>query len=272
MCFFLKAAYGIEDRSIAIVGDRIIWNNDVIERAQIRGLSYERSLLELIEEKLLVIQSKKENIPVSKDEIADRFNFIVDEWKKNGLDFVKYIRANGLTIDQYKEILGEEIQKEKLINQKITSKIKISPVEISKRMVQMPQGKQILLLRKVFDDGTLAESFILNLKNNKKLIQEMDQTDWIEVNKIDTNFLSELYSAGKDNPILKKQSGKFIVYVLTQERDNSPEERYKKAYQELKQEKFIKTYSDYLNTLARNIPIKILDESIAKKLSIPVVQ
>lgn len=266
--FFMKALYGVEDRSIAIVGDRIIWDNDVKERAQIRGLSYERSLLELIEERLLIIQAKKEKIPVSKEEIDARFNFIINEWKKNGIDFVKHIKDNGLTVDQYKEILGEEIQKEKLVNQKITGNIKISSIEISKKIGQMPQGKQILLLRKVFDDISQAESFILNLKNNKKLIQEMEITEWIDVNKIDSMFLSELYSAGKDNPIIRKQSEKFIVYILVQERKNSPDERYKKAYQELKQEKTIKAYSEYLNNLARNIPIKIFDEKIARKLSI----
>lgn len=268
MCFFLKALYGIEDRSIAIVGNRIIWNNDVKERAQIRGISYEKALLELIEEKLLIIQAKKENIPVSKEEIDARFNFIVDEWEKNGFDFIRFIRNNGLTVDQYKEILGEEIQKEKLISQKITAKIKLSPVEISKRMAQLPQEKQILLLRKVFDDSTSAESFVQDFKKNKKLAQEMEPTEWIEISRIDPNFLTELYSAGRENPIIRKQSGKFIVYVFAQELDNSPAERYKRAYQELRQEKFVKAYAEYLDSLAKNIPIKIFDQDIAKKFSV----
>lgn len=268
----LKSACGMEDRSIAMVGNKIIWDNDVKERAQVRGLSYEKALLDLIEEKLLIVQAKKENIPVSKEEIDNRFNFIVEEWKKNGHDFVKFIKDNGLTVDQYKDILAEDIQKEKLVNQEIIDKVKVSPFEIAKRMALMPEEKQVILLKKEFDDDTFAESFISKLKDNKKFLQQMQSTDWISVNKLDSTLLSELYSAGKGNPVVKKISGKTFVYILAEERENTPQDRYKRAYQEIRQEKIVKSYSDYLNNLTRSIPVKIFDENISKKISIPAFQ
>ncbi len=269
---YVCGAENREDRSIAMVGNRIIWNNDVKERAQVRAVSYEEALLQLIEEKLLIIQAKKKGIGVSREEIDNRLNFIISEWQKNGIDFVKFIRENGLTIDQYREIIAEDIQKEKLvsqISQEISGKIKISPVEIAQKMAEMPQEKQVLLLKKTFTDQAIAESFAAELKKNKDAFREMESMGWISVNKIDSTLLSDLYIAGKGNPIIKKIQEKIIVYVLAEEQENSPEERFKKAYQEIKQERFIKIYPEYIGNLAREIPVKIFDANVAGKLPFP---
>lgn len=275
VCFFTGLLCGVEktsDISIAMVGDRVIWNNDVKERAMARGISYEGALLQLLEENLLSVQAKKEGIQVSKEEIENRFLYILNEWAKKGIDFIKFIKENGLTVSQYKEIIAEDIRREKLISEKINSKIKVSPIEVSKKMAEMETGKQILLRKRTFEDETSTESFIAGLKKDQSKLLEMESTGWINVNKIDPLFLSELYSAGKGNPLIKKQSGKTVVYVLAEEKENTPEQLYKKAYQEIRQEKFINQYSQYLNNLARSIPIKIFDESIAKKLSLPTMQ
>ncbi|MCM8829304.1 MAG: SurA N-terminal domain-containing protein [Candidatus Omnitrophica bacterium] len=270
-----KIIYGFEikeDRSIAVIGNRVIWDNDIKERAQVRGLSYETALLQLIEENLLIIQAKEEGISVSKEELDNRFNFIVDQWNKRGIDFYKFIRENGLTIDQYKEIIKEDIQKEKLISEKIHNRIKISPFEISKKMAEMPKEKQILLYKKSFGDATDAESFVTAIKNDMAYLEKMESTGWVSINKVDNELVSELYSAGKGNPVIRKLSEKTIVYILAEEKNNSPEERYKRAYQEIRQEKFVKEYSKYLDSLAKKIPIKIFDTNIAKKFSIPISQ
>ncbi|MCM8788747.1 MAG: SurA N-terminal domain-containing protein [Candidatus Omnitrophica bacterium] len=275
VCFLLKTIYGLEikeDRSIAMVGNRVIWDNDIKERAQVRGISYETAVMQIIEESLLVIQAKKEGIPATKEEIDNRFNFIVSEWEKKGIDFYGFIRENGLTVDQYKEIIAQDIQKEKLISQKIHSRIKVSPFEISKKMSEMPQEKQVLLYKKSFDDCGLAESFIAAIKTDRTYLEKMDSTDWVSISKIDSALISELYAAGKGNPVIKKLPEKTVVYILAEEKSNSPEERYKMAYQKIKLEKFIKEYSEYLDSLARKIPIKVFDASIAKKLSVPISQ
>ncbi|MCM8815847.1 MAG: SurA N-terminal domain-containing protein, partial [Candidatus Omnitrophica bacterium] len=230
------------------------------------------ALLQLIEENLLIIQAKKEGISVKKEEVDNRFNFIVDQWNKRGIDFYKFIRENELTVEQYKEIIAEDLQKEKLISEKIHAKIKVSPLEISKKMSEMPQEKQLLIYKKSFSETSAAESFIAEIKTDRAYLEKMESTGWINISKIDTALISELYAAGKGTPVIKKLPEKTIVYILAEEKNNSPEERYKRAYQEIRQEKFVKEYSKYLDSLAEKIPIKIFDANIAKKLSIPVSQ
>jgi len=263
---FITCLYCGTDATIATVGKRIIWQNDVKERAQTRGISFEEALLQLIEENLLIIQAKKENISVSKEEIDNRLDLIVNEWKKRNVDFLSFIKENGLTVNQYREILADQIRSEKLVAQKIYSGIHISPVEIADRMSKMPKEKQIFLLRKTFDDITSAETFVSKIRENKSAISEMDSTGWISVSKIDPSLLSQLLEAGKDKPVIVKSSEKFIVYLVYEIRDNTPEQLYKIARQEIYQEKVNTAYREYINKLLQSIPVKIFDESISKKI------
>jgi len=259
--------FGIEDKSIAIVGNRIIWNNDVIERAQARNLSYIEALSQLIEENLLIVQAKKENIPVTEDEVNNRFTFILDQWQKKGLDFLKFIKDNGLTVDQYKEIITEQIMVEKLVA-KIQSRVSISPFEVVRKMAEIPQKQQVLLLKKSFDSNQAAESFITKHKDKNELMADMESTGWLEISRIDPSLLSQIQNAGQGDPVIIKSADKFIVYVLAGKRDNSPEERYEMAYREIYQYKTSKNYSEYINQLAKTISIKIFDQDIARKLSV----
>ncbi|MGB9641930.1 MAG: hypothetical protein ACPL3Q_01855, partial [Candidatus Ratteibacteria bacterium] len=143
LCCLINTVFGAGDKSIALVGNRIIWNNDVVERAQARSISYVESLSQLIEENLLIVQARKDNIQVAEEEVEARFNFILDQWQKKGIDFLKFIKDNGLTVEQYKEIIKDQIRVEKLVA-KIQSDISVSPFEVVKKMAEMPQ-QQVLL-------------------------------------------------------------------------------------------------------------------------------
>ncbi len=267
--FFILACYGVEgslDRNIAKVGNRIIWENDVKERAEARNIPYELALLQLIEENLLTIQAMKEKIIASQEEIDERFDFIAKEWKKRNVDFIDFIRKNGLTVEQYKEVLGEEIMREKLVA-KIYGTIKITPFEVAKKMAEIPEQKQVLIYRKSFDDVNSAQQFMEQYKQTQDLLKQMEPTGWLSIEKIDHDLISDLYSAGKGNPVMKKQSERFFVYVLAEEKTWSAEERYRIAYQKLKQEKFEKEYARYINNLAKSIPIIIFDKGISEKIS-----
>jgi len=267
MCCLTEAAFGAGDKSIALVGNRIIWNNDVVERAQVRGISYLEALSQLIEENLLIVQAKKENIQVAEEEVDARFNLILEQWQKKGLDFLKFIKDNGLTVNQYKEIVADQIRVEKLVA-KIQSGVSVSPFEVMKKMAEMPQQQQVLLLKKSFDSVSSAENFITKLKEKNEIMTEMESTGWIETSRIDPSVLSQIQNAGQGKPVAIKSGDKFIVYVLAGKRDNSPEERYRMAYRELYQQKTSKKYSEYINQLTKTIPVKIFDQDIAKKLSV----
>ncbi|MGC9065490.1 MAG: hypothetical protein ACP5JO_02525 [Candidatus Ratteibacteria bacterium] len=266
LCCLINTVFGAGDKSIALVGNRIIWNNDVVERAQARSISYVESLSQLIEENLLIVQARKDNIQVAEEEVEARFNFILDQWQKKGIDFLKFIKDNGLTVEQYKEIIKDQIRVEKLVA-KIQSDISVSPFEVVKKMAEIPQ-QQVLLLKKSFDSASSAETFIAKLKEKNEMLTEMETTGWVETSRIDPSVLSQIQNVGQGKPAIIKSDEKFTVYVLAGIRNNSPEERYRMAYSELYQQKANKKYSEYINQLSKTIPVRIFDQDIAKKLSV----
>lgn len=263
---FTSTLYGIEDRCVATVGTRIIWDNDVKERASVRNVSYESALFGIIAENLFAIQAKKENIPVSREEVDNRLNLIINGYASRE-KFFAFLAENGVSIDQYREILADQIRADKLISQKISSKISISLIEISKKISKMSEEKEVILLSKSFNDVSEVESFISNLRENQnQAVSEMVSTGWINSNRIDPFIMQKLKDAGKGKPVIIRTSEKIILYILVAERDNSPEEKYMRARKEIFDEKYNALLSDYVDELRKTIPVKIFDKSIEEQL------
>ncbi|HOC02421.1 MAG TPA: SurA N-terminal domain-containing protein [Candidatus Ratteibacteria bacterium] len=263
---FTSTLYGIEDRCVATVGTRIIWDNDVKERASVRNVSYESALFGIIAENLFAIQAKKENIPVSREEVDNRLNLIINGYASRE-KFFEFLAENGVSIDQYREIIADQIRADKLISQKISSKISISLIEISKKISKMSEEKEVVLLSKSFNDISEVESFISNLRENQnQAVSEMVSTGWIDSSRIDPFIMQKLKDAGKGKPVIIRTSEKIILYILVAERDNSPEEKYMRARKEIFDEKYNALLSDYVDELRKTIPVKIFDKSIEEQL------
>jgi len=263
---FTSTLYGIEDRCVATVGTRIIWDNDVKERASVRSVSYESALFGIIAENLFAIQAKKENIPVSREEVDNRLNLIINGYASRE-KFFEFLAENGVSIDQYREIIADQIRADKLISQKISSKISISLIEISKKISKMSEEKEVVLLSKSFNDISEVESFISNLRENQnQAVSEMVSTGWIDSSRIDPFIMQKLKDAGKGKPVIIRTSEKIILYILVAERDNSPEEKYMRARKEIFDEKYNALLSDYVDELRKTIPVKIFDKSIEEQL------
>lgn len=263
---FTFSVYGIEDRCIATVGNKIIWDNDVKERADVRNISYESALFGLIAENLFAIQAKKENIPVSKEEIDNRLNLIISGYPSKE-EFFKFLSENGVSVDQYREIIADQIRSDKLISQKVLSRVSVSPMEIARWLSKMGEGKDIVLLSKSFNDITEVESFITKLKEKQnQAIVEMNSTGWIDSNRIDPVILQKLTETGKGKPVLTKSSEKLMMYILAGERQNSPEERYMRARKEIFDEKYNALLTDYVEKLREFIPVRIFDKGLEEQI------
>lgn len=263
---FTSCVYGIEDRCIATVGNKIIWDNDVKERAAVRNTSYKSALFGLIAENLFAIQAKKENIPVSKEEIDNRLSLIISGYPSKE-EFFKFLSENGVSVDQYKEIIADQIRSDKLISQKVLNRISISPMEIARKLSTIAEGKEIVLLNKSFNDINEVESFITKLQEKQnQAVAEMNSTGWIDINRIEPAILQKLIEAGKGKPVLIKSSEKIIMYILTGERQNSPEERYMKARKEIFNEKYNDLLLDYVEKLRETIPVRIFDKNLEEQI------
>ena len=263
---FTSTLYGIEDRCVATVGTRIIWDNDVKERASVRSVSYESALFGIIAENLFAIQAKKENIPVSREEVDNRLNLIINGYASRE-KFFEFLAENGVSIDQYREIIADQIRADKLISQKISSKISISLIEISKKISKMSEEKEVVLLSKSFNDISEVESFISNLRENQnQAVSEMVSTGWIDSSRIDPLIMQKLNEAGKGKPVIIRTPEKIILYILVAERNNSSEEKYMRARKEIFDEKYNALLSDYVNELRKTIPVKIFDKNIEEQI------
>jgi peptidyl-prolyl cis-trans isomerase SurA len=138
----------VVDRIVAVVNDEIISLFE-LERMvapyaeRVRAMGYpeeeERQMLfqvrqdilnQLINQRLTAQETKKSNISVSREEIDQALerikesNYYTDEQLRIALE------SEGFTLEEYRERLGDQILRSKLMNQEIKSKIVITDQEI----------------------------------------------------------------------------------------------------------------------------------------------
>jgi parvulin-like peptidyl-prolyl isomerase len=136
----------VVDRIIAVVNNEVITQREV-DRVlapiyeQYRGLYYGDELVrkleearrgvveELIEDKLILSEAKRLNIEVDDKEVEGRINDVAKRFKTKN-EFEKALQQQGLTSRELKARYREQIMSRRLVDQKIGSRITISPVEV----------------------------------------------------------------------------------------------------------------------------------------------
>lgn len=144
----VPATAEVVDRIVAVVNDEIISLFELermvapyVER--VRALGYpeeqERQMLfkvrqdvlnQLINQRLTAQETKKANISVAPEEIdralerIKESNYYTDEQLRDALE------AEGFTLEEYRERLGDQILRSKLMNREIKSKVVITDAEI----------------------------------------------------------------------------------------------------------------------------------------------
>ncbi len=145
--FLLFSEY--KDKIVAIVGDEVILLSDVEEVLTFYKLQFgenlpfppdkikEEILNEMIKEKLLYIEAKKDTlIEVKDEEVEKEINDKIEEFKNQvgEENFYKELEREGLTIEKIKEKYKEDIRRnlfiQKYISMYIYPKIIISPEEV----------------------------------------------------------------------------------------------------------------------------------------------
>ncbi len=99
---------------------------DDAERSRIR-----RSVLDALVEKKLVEQKIKElNIKIGEDEIRQAIEDVKRQNNLNQEELVKALAGQGLSYDQYKTQLQEQLEKLKLVSMEVRAKIQVGATEI----------------------------------------------------------------------------------------------------------------------------------------------
>ncbi len=124
----------VVDRVVAIVNDEIITMSDLQREETLRktnGKVDERLLLEdMIDRKLQMAAAKRAGMDVTDKELADALSDIM---KRNSLDTAQFEAAlikDGITLDQYKTELREQMTLSRMFNKFVRSGIAVDEAEV----------------------------------------------------------------------------------------------------------------------------------------------
>ncbi len=176
----VRTAKGAEDRIIAIVNDEVITESE-LKNSKIFP---HKSISFLIEKKLQLQTANKKGISVSPSEISSS----IDDIKRansflSNEDFEAALSKQGVSIEDYKRDLNEQLTLLKLLNKDIKTKITVSDEELegyyslNKNLFSRPEEVRIGYIFFPLKPNTSSETvqqakneinnILLDLKNNK---------------------------------------------------------------------------------------------------------
>lgn len=93
--------------------------------------AHDNILYQLIGDKLILQEAKKQEIKVSEEEIEERLKQVKSQFPNND-EFKKILKSQNLTISDLEEKYKEQIMIKNIINKEVRSKIKVTPTEVNK--------------------------------------------------------------------------------------------------------------------------------------------
>ena len=260
LIFFFLITFGIfaQDKIVAIVGDKPIFEKEIILKSYRDKIDFSTSLQYLIEEKLLLYQAEKNKIEISDEEIKNE----IERIKKNFpsiKEFYDYLKENRINISQLKEEIANSLKIRKLIRDEIVSKIEITPVEIANEIKKIEdEYNEYEFFFKWFENKEIAERFVekFSLEN----LKEMEYTK-LKSSEIIEEILEEISKLEKGkitSPI--KVGEKWVVIYLKEKNELNADklEKYIQAKDRIFKTKYSVLYRNYIEELKKTIPIKFL--------------
>jgi parvulin-like peptidyl-prolyl isomerase len=165
------------DRSVARVGDYVIWETELAARAQTLGVDRAKVLEELIEDALIVTEARRQGVIADKDDVDGA---LVEIKQQNNLDDAgldKALAAQGYTRARYRVDLERQILILRAKNQLVAPRVFVTNAEVD------AEAKQRNLANPTEDDrnkirGELRKQ-MLEIET-KKWIGELRKRAWIE--------------------------------------------------------------------------------------------
>jgi len=246
-----------QNRIVAIVGNKPIFESDIIKKSKIENIDYSTSLNLLIEERLLLYWAEKENIEVKEEEIKSEIEKIKKNFSKRE-DFYNYLRNIGMNIFQFEEEVANGIKLKKLIKEKIIKEIQITLVEISEEVKKIElKYCEYEFYFKWFDTKENCENFIerFNVDDLKKM--EYVKLKSSEIVEDILNVIEHMEKEKLSEPLQIKE--KWMVIYLKEKIPLEIEKykKYKEAKDRIFKIKFALLYNEYIKKLKNLTQIKI---------------
>lgn len=236
-CFTPGAAIGedgLMDRIVAIVNDDVVLDSELREeesairsKLEQAGASdipqdelREKALERLILYKLQMEEAKKQGISIDDETLLAAMNNIAAQ---NGLtleELSEALQKEGMSMDQYRQQLREEITLQRLRNREVISRIQVTKAEVDNYLAhaeENPGGRDAYRIRHILiptPDGASSEEIAKARKQAVDILQRLKKGDnfaslasrysagrqaleggdlgWLEAGQVPSLFLSEL--------------------------------------------------------------------------------
>ena len=229
-----------------------------------------KSILDdLIEERLLLEEAKRENIEVDKIEIEKMLNIAKSKFKSLD-DFHRVLRNEGLTLETLEKEYKQRLMIKKIIQFKVNSSVRIEDYEISqyyqahkKNFFEPEQVKIRQILVKMGDSEKAAKQTAQSIL---KRIKDGENVEWEDIGFINTSgLLPELGAAiskleiNEISSLVRTQTGYHIMRLEGRKLPRArklPEVR-DEISRILFSKKADRIYSNFVNTLKKEADIDI---------------
>ena len=268
---FSASSYGkVIDYIVAVVNGQPILYSELLEYARnsrMRDLRVARD--SLIEKKILLTEAEAEGLTVSDEAIKNALeNFIKNSGFRSGEEFEKALEKEGLTIDDVKKKLKEQLLVAKLIGRNVKSKIHVTDIEIEK-VCKERQSKPIREVYYIFVKDRAKADKVMELLNSgvpfEKVAKEYSEDRATAekggyIGKVTRGVLIKpldiaVWSTNPGNyKLVQGKNGYYIVYVKSEKVEGCNRNRIK---EELYTQKFQKALKEYVDSLKAKASVKV---------------
>ncbi len=290
------------DRIVAVVNKEVITWSELYKMMEyeaadkIRALNEQERLKifkdnekifleQLIDQKLQIQEAKGLGYEVSKEELNEAIENIKNKYSLTDDDFEASLKKEGMTFEEYKERLSEQILISKFVNRQIRNKIVVSDEEI-KRYIESNKDKfdniETFRIRQIFFKKPRDEADKIKIEEKAKLILRKlkegedfstlakeysddpsaktgGELGLIKKNLLANEFIEVLSNlkVGEVSEPFWTDKGLHIIKLEEKYIAKSTEEIKEDVRQQLMETKFIEKYRDYIKSLREKARIEI---------------
>jgi len=286
---------------VAIVNDEIVTESDLL--SQLSALLHDEDppaaaaqaqqmrqavLQRLIDERLIIQEAKRMGVTVGSDDVAERLRNIRARFERDE-EYAAMLKESGLTEEQLKLKLRQQLLVQKAIDTKIRSRVLVSPAELTGASGlasnSAQAGEEVLaqhLLIRVTKERPAEQALAMATQLHEQLrsgasfeelaraysedphAQEGGRLGWVRHGELLPELDETLFALrdGECSAPIKSALGFHLVKVL--ERRSLSEEQAaasrRETEQRLYQDKFTKAMTQWLQELRRRAYIQLMDE------------
>ncbi len=289
------------DRILAVVGDEVITQTDLNKivkawdyqlRSELSDMEYlkkaeeikKRALNRLIEECLLYLKAKDEGITVDSSLVEKEIEKIKERFSSQE-EFIASLKEAGMTPQDLYNQIEKKLMIQRLINEKIRTKIYINPTEIAKTFkrerqrfctttsakldsIFVPFSKEsnqkgeMAFEMDIMDKYMKLKDGILTWRDLKDKYGQGPISGWRKIGDLSQDIAKEIFSPMSNEvyPMPVKVSSGYMFFRVEERKINCPEnldEAKEKIYRYLFGKKFNQNLREFVNRLKKEYYVKI---------------